>query len=74
MADGRWQKKEKTSGKKGVIKADLVSTLFCYFRIRITIFVGAKHSCHKLSTKSKSVIQECFAQSLSPKVTKDGSI
>jgi hypothetical protein len=52
----------------------LVSTLFCYFRIRITIFVGAKHSCHKLSTKSKSVIQECFAQSLSPKVTKDGSI
>jgi hypothetical protein len=24
MADGRWQKKEKTSGKKGVIKADLV--------------------------------------------------
>jgi hypothetical protein len=24
MAEGRWQKKEKTSGKKGVIKADLV--------------------------------------------------
>jgi hypothetical protein len=23
-ADGRWHKKEKTSGKKGVIKADLV--------------------------------------------------
>jgi glycerol-3-phosphate responsive antiterminator len=25
MADGRWQKKERTSGKKGVIEADLVS-------------------------------------------------
>jgi hypothetical protein len=24
MADGRWQKKERTSGKKGVIEADFV--------------------------------------------------
>jgi hypothetical protein len=24
MADGRWQKKERTSGKKGAIEADVV--------------------------------------------------
>jgi hypothetical protein len=33
MAKGRWQKKEKVSGKKGVIKADLVSIGFKPFKI-----------------------------------------
>jgi len=59
--------------EKGVYEADLVSALFCYFREQITVFVGAKHSCHKIGVKRESLIQECFAQSLSPKVTKEGS-
>jgi hypothetical protein len=35
MADGRWQKKERTSGKKGAIEADLV-----LYRIALTRLVN----------------------------------
>ena len=40
------------------------SSLFCHFRVKVTIFVGAKHSCHKLGINAETPIQECFAQSL----------
>jgi hypothetical protein len=56
MAEGRWQKKEKTSGKKGVIKADLVSLEFLMLlRFGLLSFSYYVYRCYPSITRANNI-------------------